>query len=91
MNVHVHMKVEKIKYATYRATAWLLDDETGEVLKNDQFNVTGDNVYQRTMGVAQKAARYLYKPEEITSSIDFIDMTKGDEDYEATNAEAFQL
>lgn len=85
MDVHVHMQVEKLGCATYRANAWILNAGTGEVLKTDQFTVKGSDIYQRTMGKVKKAARYLYKPENMTSTIDF----KEGEDVEGTEAEVY--
>lgn len=91
VNIHVHMKIEVVGYATYKAMIWILDANTGEVLMTEQSTVKGSDIYRRTMGKAKKAARYLYNPEKITSTIDFIDMTKEGKDIEETEAEVYGI
>lgn len=83
MGVHVHLQVEKLGCTIYGAKAWILDADTGAVLKADQLTVKGNDIYRRTMGKVKKAARYLYEPENMAATINF----KEGEVIEGTEAE----
>lgn len=77
-HIHVHAVVKKARETPeatyYSARLFLIDFETGEILRHEKIEVKGSDIRDQTVGVGVRAAKQLYNPEKITTSTDFLDV-----------------